>query len=291
MKLADLLTADRIRIPLEAKGLEAALSELTGLLTGDEGLEEDEARDIPSGLISGEIGELSALAPDVVLAVVRTSSAKELMGAVGLTDAPLESEVEDPPPSRAVLLLVTPRRISTLRAQVIPDIIRSFRDETVRGAFLACRSARDLRGVRGLMDVALDERLLVEDALSPVSYRVYPDTPMAEVLDLITRRGLHVVPVVGESYEVLGMITAAEALKFLLQRRRRGQDEGAGSKEPVAMARDVMSRTVMCVSEDQSLLEAANLMVNRDVAQLPVVRDGELIGFLTRDTTLQRLQG
>jgi CBS domain-containing protein len=213
------------------------------------------------------------------------------MGAVGLTDAPLESEVEDPPPSRAVLLLVTPRRISTLRAQVIPDIIRSFRDETVRGAFLACRSARDLRGVRGLMDVALDERLLVEDALSPVSYRVYPDTPMAEVLDLITRRGLHVVPVVGESYEVLGMITAAEALKFLLQRRRRGQDEGVGSKEPVAMARDVMSRTVMCVSEDQSLLEAANLMVNRDVAQLPVVRDGELIGFLTRDTTLQRLQG
>jgi CBS domain-containing protein len=291
MKLADLLTADRIRIPMEAKGLEAALSELTGLLTGDEGLEEDEAREIPSGLISGEVGELSALAPDVVLAVVRTSSAKELMGAVGLTDAPLESGVEDLPPSRAVLLLVTPRRISTLRAQVIPDIIRSFRDETVRGAFLACRSARDLRGVRGLMDVALDERLLVEDALSPVSYRVYPDTPMAEVLDLITRRGLHVVPVVGESYEVLGMITAAEALKFLLQRRRRGPHEGVGSEEPVAMARDVMSRTVMCVSEDQSLMEAANLMVNRDVAQLPVVRDGELIGFLTRDTTLQRLQG
>jgi predicted transcriptional regulator len=31
-------------------------------------------------------------------------------------------------------------------------------------------------------------------------------------------------------------------------------------------------------------------MVNRDVAQLPVVREGELIGFLTRDTALQRLQ-
>jgi CBS domain-containing protein len=291
MKLADLLTADRIKIPLKATGLEAALSELTEGLTGDEGLDADDADGIPSGLISGEVGELSALAPDVLLAAVRISSAKELMGAVGLADAPLESDLEDLPASRAVLLLVTPRRLSTLRAQVIPDIMRSFRDETVRGAFLACRSAQDLRRVRGLMDVALDERLLVEDALSPVSYRVYPDTPMAEVLDLITRRGLHVVPVVGESYEVLGMITAAEALKFLLQRRRRGSDEGAAEEESVAMARDVMSRTVMCVSEDQSLMEAANLMVNRDVAQLPVVREGELIGFLTRDTTLQRLQG
>ena len=290
MKLADLLTADRISIPMEATGLEAALSDLTGRLTGDEGLDEDEARDIPSGLISGEVGEISALAPDVLLAVVRASSAKELTGALGLADAPLESEIEDLPASRGVLLLVTPRRLSTLRAQVIPDIIRSFRDETVRGAFLACRSAHEVRAVRGLMDVALDERLLVEDALSPVSYRVYPDTPMAEVLDLITRRGLHVVPVVGENYEVLGMITAAEALKFLLQRRRRGSEEVAGVEGAVAMARDVMSRTVMCVSEDQSLLEAANLMVNRDVAQLPVVRDGELIGFLTRDAALQRLQ-
>ena len=91
--------------------------------------------------------------------------------------------------------------------------------------------------------------------------------------------------------ECPGRDTAAEALKFLLQRRRRGSDDGAAGEESVAMARDVMSRTVMCVSEDQSLMEAANLMVNRDVAQLPVVREGELIGFLTRDTTLQRLQG
>jgi CBS domain-containing protein len=52
-----------------------------------------------------------------------------------------------------------------------------------------------------------------------------------------------------------------------------------------------MTRTVLCVSEDQSLLEAANLMVNRDVEQLPVVREGELIGFLTRDAILRILFG
>jgi len=31
--------------------------------------------------------------------------------------------------------------------------------------------------------------------------------------------------------------------------------------------------------------------VNRDVEQLPVVREGELIGFVTRDTVLKALFG
>jgi len=34
-----------------------------------------------------------------------------------------------------------------------------------------------------------------------------------------------------------------------------------------------------------------HLMVNREVEQLPVVRDGEWIGFLTREAILERLFG
>jgi CBS domain-containing protein len=52
-----------------------------------------------------------------------------------------------------------------------------------------------------------------------------------------------------------------------------------------------MTRTVLCVSEDQSLVEAANMMVNRDVEQIPVVREGELVGFITRDSILRALRG
>jgi CBS domain-containing protein len=33
------------------------------------------------------------------------------------------------------------------------------------------------------------------------------------------------------------------------------------------------------------------MMVNRDVEQLPVVRDGELVGFVTRDSILRALSG
>jgi predicted transcriptional regulator len=36
-------------------------------------------------------------------------------------------------------------------------------------------------------------------------------------------------------------------------------------------------------------VEAANLMVNKGVSQVPVVRAGELVGFLTVETALQLL--
>jgi CBS domain-containing protein len=52
-----------------------------------------------------------------------------------------------------------------------------------------------------------------------------------------------------------------------------------------------MTRAVLCVSEDQALEEVAALMVNRDVEQLPVVREGAFVGFVTRDGILRALLG
>jgi CBS domain-containing protein len=128
------------------------------------------------------------------------------------------------------------------------------------------------------------ETLLVEHALKPAQYRVYPDTPLAEVVDLMVRCDVRAVPVVGEQYEVLGIITSGDALAQVLN-----EGPGVPDREEV-LPRDVMTRAVLCVSEDQLLVEAANTMVMHDVEQLPVVRDGEFIGFVTRNTILRTLR-
>jgi CBS domain-containing protein len=87
-------------------------------------------------------------------------------------------------------------------------------------------------------------------------------------------------------------MTSGDALEYLLRRGRPGdRREGRPGPAEIPLAKEFMTRTVMCVSEDQALTEAANLMVNRDVEQLPVVREGELIGFVTRDSILQALYG
>ena len=53
--------------------------------------------------------------------------------------------------------------------------------------------------------------------------------------------------------------------------------------------KDVMSRAVLCVSEDQTLSDVANLMNNKDVDRFPVVREGIVVGFLTRADLIRRL--
>ncbi len=139
-----------------------------------------------------------------------------------------------------------------------------------------------------MTDAGSELDLTVEDAAEPAKYRVYADTPLNEVVDLMVRRGLRAVPVVGERYEVLGIITTGDALGRVL--REAPSDEGEAGAGTLT-ARDVMTRAVLCVSEAQPLVDAARMMVNRKVEQLPVVRDGELVGLITRNAVLRALHG
>lgn len=198
---------------------------------------------------------------------------------------------EPPATARALLLLLTPRNPTALTDRFVPSLVRVLREGEHTRRLLEAGSPIEIRGLHELMATELEERLLVEDALTPLKYRIYPDTPLSEVVDLMVRRQLHAVPVVGENLEVLGIITVGDALRHLLPRRRSRGREDDRPPPPQPPARDVMTRAVMCVSEDQSLHDAAHLMVNREVEQLPVVRDGELIGFLTREAILERLFG
>ena len=132
-------------------------------------------------------------------------------------------------------------------------------------------------------DNQIETSVTVADVVAPLTYRIYPDAPVGEIEQLMLRRRLTAVPVVGSNHEVLGVITISDLLPHVLPgggaRRTSGRDQVA--------AADVMTRSVLCVSEDEALLVASRSMITRGVSRLPVVRDGELIGFLERETVLQ----
>lgn len=135
-----------------------------------------------------------------------------------------------------------------------------------------------------------EDQLRVEDALDAGDFRVRPDMPLSEAVDLMVREGLRAIPVVGESSEVMGILTSGDALAQVLGRGGE-EEEGRETEGAAVLVRDRMARSVLCVSVDQPLNEAANTLVNRGVDQLPVVREGEFVGFITADSILAAFAG
>ena len=289
MRVSDILSDDRIVLQTEGRSLEDVLTTLVtaGSMAGGG----DRDQRLVAELVSG-VGEVFRIGEETVLVAAQTELVDELCGALAVAAEPIEIAVQGAAPAacRVILLLLTPRRVATLRDQIIPAITRVLRDRRLEDQLTGATRPEQAFALTNLMSVELQEHLLVEDALISLNYRVYPDTPLPEIIDLMVRREVRAVPVVGENYEVLGIITAGDAIKHLLPRFRLGEVEGTvadAAEEPTA--RDVMSRTIMCVSEDQSLLEAANILVNRDLEQIPVVREGELVGFVNREVILRLL--
>jgi len=94
------------------------------------------------------------------------------------------------------------------------------------------------------------------------------------------------VPVVGDAGEVLGVIGSEDVLDRILRDMPIDQVELPGEK---LTAGDIMTRAVLCVSEGQPLIEVALMMVHKKVEWLPVVRDGVLVGIVTRGKVLRTL--
>ncbi|TVR63856.1 MAG: CBS domain-containing protein [Gemmatimonadales bacterium] len=278
MKLGDLLFAERIRIPLRARTLRDAVLETGTLFGPTEGSPFGGSAYLQLGASPSGLTRMgSATDPG------RT---REPSIALGVAPRPLEveglSEGETGP--RIILLVLLPVGVER---DVRFRMEAAFSHSETEAAILRSGSSEQLLGLRRLTEIELKAALRVEDVMEPVSYRIYADTPLDEVLDLIVRRRLSTVPVVGEGLQVRGIITADEILRYAL--RSAGSRPKPGENPPLAS--DVMSRSVMCVSDDELLDDAAQLMANRHVDQLPVVRDGEFVGFLKREDVLSALFG
>jgi len=290
MRLSELLSPERIKLGLAA----GSVAQAVALLLEEEGGTPDvrSAEERIRRAQTGEGGSVRRVSPNTLVLSLRPREGEGATAALGVAAnslTPLNSEADDTPPGpRVVLVLVMPRS-QGVKGGGLENLARVLRDPAVESRILAAAGPDKVRSSRRLMSLELTEALRVEHVLVPLSYRVFPDTPLQEVVDLMARKGLQALPVVGDDLHLVGVVTAGDALRHALEQKGRAGLEGEGRR--TATARQVMIRSVMCVPEEQDLLDAAQLMVNKDVAQLPVVREGEIVGILTRDAVLGALFG
>ena len=167
--------------------------------------------------------------------------------------------------------------------------------ETIYYIFVTEPSDDRLLGVLVLRNLVLSRPgTLVRDLMVADVVKVRATADREEAARLLDHHHLLALPVVDDDRRLVGMVSEREVIRHLLTTQVfSGADVRSGLAPGIAprAVRDVMSRQVMCVAPEQPIAEVASLMSNKEVDRVPVVREGQLVGFLTRGDIVRKLIG
>lgn len=289
MRLVELLPLGHIVVPLEAKTLTAALEELVAVLN-----RAGVVRDIAAleSNVRERRGRDTLSVGGVALPHYRTHAVDRLVVALGIASEPLERDerTQHDPGPRVVALILAPPEQATLYLQTISALARLLRQEGVFDRLLAAAKPADVLTIAALQKSRIQPTLTVRDIMTRTE-GVAPDMPVSDAVDLMIRHRVRAAPVLNEKQEVLGIISEWDVMRGLLPQIPHGKEEETARAGAQLRVRDIMTRSVLCVSEDMGIEEAASMMVNKDVEQFPVVSEGKLTGFLTRSDIIRKLFG
>jgi CBS-domain-containing membrane protein len=138
------------------------------------------------------------------------------------------------------------------------------------------------------------------DIMTIGAVTVRPDSTVAHAARLMIEHRISGLPVVADHAGLVGMITEQD-----LMRRKELDTESQGSpwleswlddtaahdyaREHGRKVEDVMTREVVSVSPDASVREIVEVMQAKGIKRVPVVRDGRLIGLVSRANLLSAL--
>ena len=292
MELLDVLPREHVVVPLEGTTLREAISDLARHLAAVGAVRD--AAVVEQGLAGARARDIVVVADRVALPHYRTDAVDRLVVGLGVALQPLELEgVEgEGPRPRIVALILAPPDTATFYLQTISALARLFRRDTVVEQLSEARTIDDVLSLPEFAGMRIQPRLTVRDIMVHRGQSVMPETPLREAIDLMVSRRLRALPVVGEKREVLGIISEWDLMKALRPRIPRADaDAEDAPSAPELRVRDIMSRSVLCLSEDMGLEEVASMMINKDVEQFPVTSEGKLTGFLTRGDIIRKLFG
>jgi CBS domain-containing protein len=299
VRLRDVLRAEHVVVPLHATTVKEATERLaerlvqTGAVAEPQRLNAVIRHTWPEDMVS--VGE------HAFLPHFRTEAVRALATAVGISPTPIRWEKDPHRAARIVIFIVAPLKDAALYLQVVGALARALSDPDTVLALLASKTPEQIVQLAALEAVELPSQLTVRDLMTPHAHTVAPDRTLGEVAQMMMERDIHAVPVVDDSGSLVGMITHRELLRYLLpdyvQRTKSGEVRALtksqlqrGSADPRLIAvKEAMARSVLCVSEEQTLSDVANLMSSKDVDRFPVVREGVVVGFLTRADVIRRL--
>ena len=143
--------------------------------------------------------------------------------------------------------------------------------------------------------------MLAKDVMTTRVVTVSPDAPVREIAELLRDNRVSAVPVVDVDGAPLGIVSEGDLLRrpelgtlrrpswwldLLAEPREKALDY---IKSHGGNAKDVMTRQLVTVLEDASLEEVADTLETHRIKRVLVLRDGRLIGVVSRADLLHGL--
>ncbi|HYK09451.1 MAG TPA: CBS domain-containing protein [Gemmatimonadales bacterium] len=299
MRLRDVLVPAHVAVPLQARTVREATHRLAeqliqaGAVADQEKLLAVIDQAWPEDMVS--VGE------HAFLPHFRTDAATQLIAALGVAPNPIAWEKDPNRTARVVILVIAPPKEAASYLQLVGALARALSDHETVDGLLSAKTAADVVAVAGLETMELTGDLTVRDVMTEHVLTIDPERTLGEAAHLMLEHDIRALPVVNEGGALVGIVTHKELLKFLIPDYVARAKTGAfraptrnqilkGTSDPrQILVKEAMARTVLCVSHDQRLSDVANLMNNKDVDRFPVVREGAVVGFLTRADMIRRL--
>ena len=126
---------------------------------------------------------------------------------------------------------------------------------------------------------------------------VTPETTVAETARRMLRHHVSAVPVVDPANRLLGLVSEGDVMRYFgkqFQSKRAEWLRMLAEGETLAPeflaeirlnqrhVRDIMSTTIVSATEEASLAELADLMLEHRIKRVPILRDGVLVGIVSR---------
>jgi CBS domain-containing protein len=304
VRLQEVVEQQHCIVPLSAQTVREATERLAERLVGSGGVIAEPNR-LNAVIRNAWPEDMVSVGEHAFLPHFRTEAVRRLATAVGVSLTPIRWEKDPNRSARIVILIVAPPREAPIYLQVVGAFARLLSDPATVLAMLAAKTPEQLVQIGALQNVELPTHLAVRDLMTPQVLSARPDQRLGDVARLMMDKDVRALPVVDDNGSLVGMVTHRELLKYLIPDYLQRTKSGKFRAMPASMAsggshqssgdprglpvKDVMARAVLCLSEDQTLTDVANLMNNKDVDRFPVVREGIVVGFLTRADLIRRL--
>lgn len=139
--------------------------------------------------------------------------------------------------------------------------------------------------------------VVAADIMTAPATVVRPETSMAEIASLLASKHYSAVPVCKPDDTLAGIVSEGDILRPFRESARARRDWWLGViaegealpqdfldylRQDTRTAADVMVRHVITADERTTLPQLAELMISHGVKRLPVLRDGKVVGIVSR---------